>query len=361
MPFEGSQFDELLNGFLDGELSAEELRLVQKTLDANPELRDRLEMLSSLSVDLKAAFAANKPSPLASDFSTRVVFEAQRQAAAANVVVIDAGGLSWKYLGATLAALAAIVLLAVFGPRIVSTSPESHKLADVSKETSATEPVGAENPMIADASPTSVLPSSEKAEGLLAEPPPAGQRFVSGMDFTNHIVLVLDLEMSVEAKNRDALKELLRKHGLLRAKPIEANEEIKQAVAETRMIVQPQGFDSTDASIYFIRSGVDVLGAALDEIYLNREDFPKVAFDIAMDNSQARLLEAIAKASGERFAVNEAFAVPVTSGVASSPFQVAGSTRYVSSEQRSQGFGDSATLIGGNDLSTVMILVRDEY
>lgn len=354
MPLEGSQLDELLSGFLDGELNREELRQIQKLLDERPEVRARRDELSRLSADVKAAFEANRPRPLAKDFASRVVAEAQKRTAAGDLSVAVPEKRSWRRFAAAIAALAAILLLAVVGPQFFSTAPKPVNLAEVAEEAPVVESDASELPLVAESSPFPVPPD-------VAESAPAEQRFVSNLDFKNHFVLVIDLQMSSAAQQRDALNQLLRKYGLLSEKPIEANEEIKQAVAETRMIVQPEELSSAEASIYFLRSELEVLGAALDEIYVNREDYPKVAFDIAVDNSQARLLEAIAKASGTRFAMNEAFAVPVITGGASSGFNVPGSVRFVSSGQRRQGFGASAMLPSGDELSTVMILVRDEY
>lgn len=365
MPLKGSQLDELLSGFLDGELNGEELQQIRTLLDEQPEVKARLDELSALSSDLKAAFGVNTPSPLAGDFASRVVAEAQRQAAASKVAVAGPRKRPWNQLAAAAAALAAVLMLAVFGPRFFSTTPEPVNLADTTPAESASE------------SSVSELPSSELASSAEASPflvPPqiadsspneesqGERRFVSNMEFKNTIVLVVDLVMSTDAQQRDALNVLLGKHGLLTSKPVEVNDEIKEAVSETRMIVQPEGFDSADASIYFLRASVEVLGAALDEVYLNSEDFPKVAFDIAVDNPHARLLETIARASGTRFAMDEAFAVPVTIGSdAPVPFKVRGSVRYVSSEQRSQGFGGNATMLGGDGLNTVLLLVRKQY
>lgn len=369
MPLEGEKLDELLSGFLDGQLGTEELKLIQEELGSRESVRKRLEDLRSLGADVKSAFSSSHASTpqLPTDFAARVIAEAQRKAvqtglpddhhvrlaAHAEIVQVSRGRqINWPKIGriaGVVAATAAVLLLAIYLPTFFE-GPSNNQLA---VEPEVNSP-GLDNgdPQLVD---------------VVEDPDPVvlNPNYVSGMDFKNHMVFVVDIEMTKEALVRDELARILRDRGLLQSEPIVANEDLEKAIADTRMVVQPDDEGVSDAVIYFMRADIKQIGAALDEIYFNRTDFPTVKFDAAFDNPTARLMEKVARSTGMRFAIDQPFVAPISVSAedsGGSPFPSIKPTGiYVSSSNRSKGFSGSMAGLDSGDLSSVMLIVRAPY
>lgn len=83
MPFEGVQLDELLNGFLDGELSELESAQVKRLLAENSAARAQFDELKALRADLKSLSRVRQATAagLGPDFASRVLAAAQMRAA----------------------------------------------------------------------------------------------------------------------------------------------------------------------------------------------------------------------------------------------------------------------------------------
>ncbi len=382
MPLDGEQLDELLSGFLDGQLSDDELKLVQRELSGRESVRDRFEQLSRSRDELRQFFRSVKEeSKPSSQLAARVIAQAQRQALQAGLpedhhvripeqseIVSFAQGSSipWKRIGqwaAGMSALAAAVLLCVSllpnaqdGPTMVAggDNPAEPLIGQPDLDVATLE----------DSQPARSEIEGDPVEAEAIEDVPL--QYVSGIDFKNHIVLVVDLEISHEAMKRREFERILRRHGILEKKPIVADPRVKQAVADTRATLPDDDeIEISEALIYMMRADYRLLGAALDEIYANPADFPRVAFDIAIDNPSARLMETIARSTGSRFSVHRTFAAPVSTEASPemrTPFPgVRKPVRFVSSAKRQQGFSEQAQMFASSEesLTTVLIFVRE--
>ena len=391
MPAEGENLNELLSGFLDGELTGDELLAVQAKLDDAP-TQARLDELSELRRDVKASFRKESPRISSRELASRVIEAAQREAVEAglpdehHVRLVDNAPIqtlsvgrsrtSRKRLATFGLAAAALILLMTQVPKFFDSgtgsnqpvavepgsgdpdsNPEDRPIVDGSSpfEDSSTGPVLAEN----DNNSSETQSPNGIGQEAIGGPTPT---YVSGMNFEQAVVLVIDIEVSATAKGAERFDDVLRKHGLLRDEPVQAGDEIANAVSETRMMVRPEeDARASEASIYFVRSDFRVLGAALDELYFDKEAFPNVSFSIAVDNPMVRLMEKIARSTGQRFLANQSFAVPVREREGS-PF---GAFRtpptYISAQKRSQGFsGDGMAKMfeQSGELNSVLFFVR---
>jgi len=216
-------------------------------------------------------------------------------------------------------------------------------------------------------------PSGAETVGTPSQQQPATDastdrpQYVSQLDFSQSFVFVVDVEISAEGLRNDVFHELLRGAGIQVEPPIAANEEVARALSETRMIVQPGGEAGAAASqawIYFVRADINQIGPVLDKIYFDRQHFPRVAFDLAIDNPSTRLMQTIARATGQRFAANRPFAAPVAIGSDTqqpAPLpNVKKPERFVSAVRRQRGFSQDglAAALPPGDLSNVLFIVR---
>lgn len=402
MPSEGEKLDELLSGLLDGELSSDELKAANAELE-DAQTRDRLTELTSLSRDVRAAFQAGqrKPATPSKDLVASVIASARLQASQADLpadhpIVLGQASAAehptvghsssdqpsfetsaaierrsiWGRVAIAASVLAATVLIAFQLPGVLNwnSSPKDDPVAvdlDTGNGDSDTQvdSVPDAGPLLAEGSNAAPAadPSSENLPSEILSPEISQPKYVSGMNFKQTVVMVVDIELSSTAKGAERFDEVLRKHGLLRDEPVMAGDEIANAVSETRMMVRPEeDARASEATIYFVRSDFRVLGAALDELYFDKEAFPNLSFSLAVDNPMVRLVEKIAQATGQRFLANQAFAVPVL-GADDSPFGgLRKPTRLVSAKERQQGFsgGMAQAFSQKGQLNSILFFVR---
>lgn len=393
MPSEGEKLDELLSGLLDGELSSDDLKAANAELES-AQTRDRFDDLKLLSQDVRAAFKSTSHIPAISskDLAANVIATARLEAsqmdladdhpillgqrnesnsapskkiaASEDKVSVDKSR-SWGQIAITIAVMAAIVLLAVQIPGFLDYQSSGNSLADGEGGTTnpnAVEPIDEPGDSASLASNQEVtnqdsLPNVDPFEPEGSEP----LKYVSGLNFKQTVVMVIDIELSSTAKGAERFDEVLRKHGLLRDEPVMAGDDIASAVTETRMMVRPEeDARASEATIYFVRSDFRVLGAALDELYFDKESFPNLSFSLAVDNPMVRLVEKIAKATGQRFLADQAFAVPVRTAE-DSPFSgLRKPARLVSAKERQQGFsgGMAQAFTEKGQLNSLLFFVR---
>ncbi|GIW96681.1 MAG: hypothetical protein KatS3mg111_0014 [Pirellulaceae bacterium] len=245
-------------------------------------------------------------------------------------------------------------------PRETSPSPDaSIALAEVSAEESS--PTVTEEATPATPLPT-LRPSTPNGD--------SAARYVSELDFSQSFVFVVDVEVSEDALQNNLLQQLLQQAGIEVKESIRSTPSVLAALAETRMIVAPpspaaaasHSADDSAAEIYFIRADLGQIGPVLDRIYFDRQHFPQVSFDLAIDSPSTNLLRTIARQTGDRFAVTERFAAPLTvpEDSGQSSLRLPKPARYVSSARRSTGFSSSQmqALVRGDDLSNVLLIVR---
>lgn len=414
MPIEGEQFDELLSGYLDGQLSDLEMEQVRAELEFSESARQQLRELEDLRCELKAHFASSQPDsceagpiPLGRDFTARVVAAAQAEAArlglpeehhvrkgvgsAENVghpsvpAKRDKPNLRWQPVVLASAVLAASILLVLYLPSLltprstgtvatgtvdtggVDTGPAAEALVenrDPASGGAAVDP-GPSGAAVTDLAGPTQEPVSGNVQLAFGQGGSEPAQYVSELNFGLTYLLVVDVEITVEAAQRAELQRILEANGILESQPIIANDEVQKVIADARMSVTEGGQDA--ASIYFMRAPIENLGAALDQIYKNQNDFPRVSFDLGFDSPQTRLMQTIARSTGRRFATNQKFAAPIVVGAGQSVgTQLSGvepPQRYVSSSARSQGFGELPPTglqspATATSLETVLVIAR---
>ncbi|MCR9293174.1 MAG: hypothetical protein NXI32_10675 [bacterium] len=396
MPLHGERLDELLSGYLDNQLSSEESRQVEQELEREESVRTRLTELRQTSRLLKEHFASESQLQprLSKGFSSRVmaISEAAKaaraeaeQAANANSAtepdreqIIPAAAStvrSWSRPVFALVALAASILLLLSLSGLLS---DSLKTDRPSGSELATQPPQGSSPDLQEAEGANPFDS---ASGLAQTPKDQTEvqtqpedasaadqqpvEYVSQLGFGMTYLLVVDVEMTQTAAQQNVLQRILAQAGIAENSPILGDERVEEAIAESRMTVtEANGQAAQNAEIYFLRASIDDLGAALDQIYADQMNFPRVALDLAFDGPDTRLMRTIARSTGKRFAVNEKFAAPLSintpNGRDTSISGLKRPTRYVSSEARSQGFGSlpPPSVEGSSSLETMLLIVR---
>lgn len=381
MPLEGEHRAELLTAYLDGELDDTERVSVDDQLATDESLRTELAVLEEHQRGLRSHFKSSQVAPSADLKHNILAMIAAEQSAEsqqafdsaeslespdslkpanATPATYDGPRLGWV---AAIAALAACLMLAaaifseqLFPPGDVQIGqqdsqddgPRGENLADNADRESAGGDPGTEDlPNLQD-----LLPGSDEKP-----------QYVSQINFKGlYYVLVVDVVVADEAMRKDLVGQLLAQARLQETPPIVLDDETAEKIAESRMNVSED--DSPDnASLYFLRASIDQLSHVLDTMYLDEANFPEIAFDIAVDNDQVRVMEAVAKSTGTRFAVSDPFAAPVSvegRNVKDSRFSSARPERLVSKEMRTSGVGDIPSPINAGDLSTVMLIVRQQ-
>jgi hypothetical protein len=175
------------------------------------------------------------------------------------------------------------------------------------------------------------------------------------------------VQVTKQAIREDTFGNILVAAGVQPAEPITVNPEVEGALAETRMIVQPQESARTeDTILFFMRADAKLLDAALQTIWSDKRHFPNVRLDLAIDNPQSKLIEKIARSTKNRFTTNDSFAAPIATEDATvelpggaSPFPGSSSNiKYVSSKSRDRGWsGGGATLAPSSDEKSSVLVV----
>ena len=280
---------------------------------------------------------------------------------------------SWKKILAVVASLAAILTLAIWlGPIISGTNPtiadidSSSDSIDSSSDSTTSVVSNNSNNLTPDSSsqdlpdqlPQQTLDASDLEQML------AGQgeapKFVSELyKKPFHYIITVDIVLAKDAVRRDALGQIFSKAEIFQDKPIVLNPELASKINEVQMVVSNE--EDSDARLFFVRADVAQLTYLLDAIYINPKDFPDVRWNVAIDNPQARMLEAIARSTDQRFAIQDTFSAPISSE--SKPegavFMVSKVGKPVSRKQREEGVGEFTAMEKG--VNTVLLIVRDEY
>lgn len=393
----GKDVDELLSGYLDGQLTADELRWIETALQTTPDMSVRLEGLRESSALLRR-LASQPGQGLPPDFTQRVMARCSElqgvDRLAENSVARHplVPGISsndsvrqahrrkfsrptWQ-IASSLAVLAGMIFLALSLPQrwsdrdatltvdngSVSTSGSADSLESSAIDRSNDATTGdATSGHLADngenvspSLPGDVSPGSNRSD-LVA----SGKVGVPKISYA----LVLDLELSQEAVDQNVLQSLLSKYGIELVRGVQLNEEIEAAVNRMRYTVR-EDQQSKVAELYLVRAPSEILDAALAEMESEIELFPNYRFDLAFETPTVSLSQAIANAMGQQMVASESFAVPVVPGDAGSitpspfdsiPYQ---GTLVNSSARRERFDSASSELPMGNDASFLLILAR---
>ncbi len=286
--------EELLSGFLDGELTAEELREFELAMAVDTTLAARLEQYRQFGSALRSA----PKRTLGPDFASRVlaaVHEQKREvakpaSASGRIVPILAG----------VAAVAASLLLALYASNWFAPNDQKYR------DPIAVVPTDPNSPDVID--PVAVPEGGPRVDsnGVGANGGESTLVRKTPMQRVFEVLTIFEIETSEDAWNRNVVRNILQKEGIAWTSPVAATEEVIKVLNETRSISQglPATAGTDTIALVLVQASGRAIDAALVDIFQNKEDFPYVMMDIAFDMPGKELLE---KVSGK-----SSFAMPIT-------------------------------------------------
>lgn len=333
----GELMEELLTGFLDGNLSEEEARQVQAALLNDAALRGKLQQLRDLGNQLKRV----PQRKLGQNFAQRVIAEAQRQAVQsglpedhhvrlaeqAEILAFDkATPPAWRLslrLAGIVASLAAAVLIAVGVVRWSGTG--NVQPSDDAMRVAAAQPNqinGSGDSPILELSPleAAIVNNQNAAPGgdQLNEPSASfvgsdleRQRRMQGDRALFQLLTVLDVQPTKAAWDNNVVYSVLQQVGISIAQPIVASPALLKTLKETRATVQDDNGQDSRVALIFVGASAKQLDKAMTELWHQQNDFPIVSMDLAFDRPSQELIEQLDAATGAISAARETFAVPL--------------------------------------------------
>lgn len=298
--------EELLTGFLDGNLSNEEAREIQRELLGNEQLRSELEQLRDLSRDLKAL----PQKRLGSDFASRVIAEAQRQALKsglpedhhvrlaehAEITAATAprkiGG-PWIRWAAGSAAIAAS-LFVVFWLSGSGGSNVNNLLQNPSEGLVVVEPESdSQLPKLPDDLPPS--------DAFVKDPvDDSSSQFVRNQTQKTRAyatILTIDVFPSAKAWENNTVAEILKFSEIPVAAPIVVDSKIVSALHNTKVITD-EGEGTSEVALIFVEGpGKKVDGVFLD-IAGRKQEFGKPLLNMIVDRPDQQVAMQLQQAIG---------------------------------------------------------------
>ncbi len=320
-----SNIDELLSGFLDGKLSAEEHCQLNALFEAEPALRLQLSSLQQMRADLQGI----PKQSLGIDFSARVIEAARREALrsrlpsehhvlagvrpkpTSNTTLWESPG---KMVGILAALAASIVLLTFVVKESLRRGPSNDQIAiseveeDASNQDSGDKHVDA-SPFPAHLATNDVTPEGraeietgiEPKSELPVRNSPASRKAIQ-------LLLIYDLKITQQAWDSNVLGTILENCGIRWSDPIFASAQVTSSLAKTRSIFQGSRKEELqeDVALILVSASAKAVDKAMLEIWQRAKDFPLTALDIAFDLPDQDLLrnlnDAIANADSEQSA-----------------------------------------------------------
>lgn len=365
MPLDGKQLDELLSGFVDGELTRGERELVEKAARDDARVAQRIESLRRQSSwvwqvgqaqlhqpaqwDEQAA-SVHAGEPGSSTLAQRVIAEARQRGrelglpathyvrpAAGDVVHLPTAGADvsrgsgdfrraqrpvkgWLALGGL--AAAAAVLLAITWSKLEQQnlpSTPANQLAqrDNQSDQRLADRLEAGRLEGEDGPAAQLSQETLASDGTPPETPSmgadanqaAGSSLVGVSDGLAY-ALVVDIEVTAQAERSRVIEKLLTAAGIPLAPPVAVNAEILKALDDSRLIVRDPTSKVHAVSIQVVRGGLQELDGALRRVWQDSDNFPNVGLNLSID-SRAALMREMLRSSGDRFAATDRFAVPL--------------------------------------------------
>jgi hypothetical protein len=179
-------------------------------------------------------------------------------------------------------------------------------------------------------------------------------------------VLVADVQITAAALQNRSLETILTAAGIPRVDPVLADAKILKALDDSRMIVDPAANSSQPIFLTVIRADMRDIDTALQNIWKDERNFPKVGLNMAIDARAALTREILNSAAG-RLSLSESVAIPVATSdettrmAASSPLPGSGEdVAYFSSVRRAASWGqaDSLTSAGDDSMATLLLVTH---
>lgn len=389
-----SEFEEeLLSGYLDGQLSSAELHALRDLLARNSDARARLKVLG----DLVSGIRELPTATLGADFSSRVIARARQEAVEARLpsshhVLLDANSpirskagrarpsgsiRRWhaelRWVGGITALAASLLVIAfltrhtkVVRPLPLISSADSSKSSSntATAEFATKESVSEKSPLSAAIEDSLQVASVEPAtKSELPVRPPAPLTMVD-MNQAAHqmtLLMVVDVMLSKTAWQEGAFDKVLEMAGIAIREPIVADSQLQKTVADSLVIVKnpPAGTDSEKdgrVAILLVHSDAKSLDKAMVDLYSRPLDFPELSFNIAYAPADKSLFDRLNKEAGLAVdtSSDQLWARPIVvkderfTGVSSSA-QFLGSgkrTNLISSDRRNKGWPKQAADVG---------------
>ena len=371
--------EELLSGFLDGKLTADELQEVQAAMAADATLGNHLQQLKQIGNDLRSIPQRRLPA----DFSKRVLAAVQVEAAAngssaagyvtpAKPAGTHTGMRTWQRTGAGLAVVAATLVFAAYlsgwlpsgfqkadsqGQQFVQGTNQGSSVGETEQlDSPALNVPGLDMP---------ALPDVEIDAGAVVrnEIQRQGSNEL-GIEF----LPVFEVQPVMEVWQSDAIASLLRNAGIEWSSPVTASSDLIGALNDTRSISRGIGDgDGDQVALVLVRaSGLKVEKVMLD-LWAKEKEYPHVFMDIAFDIPGKELVRKLTDAQRLAFNQKTAIATPivVSSGdgvdvAGASQFSAAPTDRYVAKSARSKplAFGTPVTSKDENELTYLLLVIR---
>lgn len=285
-----NKLEELLSGYLDNQLNADELREVEKALQENPEAGEHLEQLIALRGSLKAVAAQTK-AVLPASFAQNVMAQiAAAKVAAAPVQVSNPvspaapTGVRWDgKLVAALVGLAAMLMLAVYVAknRGIEVDPGTGTVDIAQGKSNESSPERIVNP--GEASP---------------QEQPTETRLVRRDDLRIHYIMTVDVELTKETSSKQAVAPLFEKYGVELIKGVKLNRDIEKALNDIRVTAVPEQAP-LDSEVYLIRASLTSLDSIFETMREDRKNFPLIRFGISYELPNDPLLDKLSSTDSE--------------------------------------------------------------
>ncbi len=421
MPRDGNQLDELLSGFIDGQLTASERQQVEEAIDRDPSIAEHLEQLRRQSLDLRAVGTAliattsssslesqleqALPHASASSLSSRVVELAQRRAEelglpaghylrssssraeVAQQIPATASSRNqlrgteqpagvqlkrWLAAGALAATAATVLVIATLRWQPTAVPTVAQQAAPAEQATRPAFPAPADMPQTERLANSN--PSNAQSDLTIS---PVDSNLV-GRFGAMSMVLVVDVQITSQALRSGAIDKILATAGIPLAPAVSADHGILKALDESRLVVRGKSGASGEVFVHVVRGDMHELDPALRQLWQDRDSFPNVSLNVSID-AHATLAREILRSLGDRYSSSDRFAVPLVSApteatadnttgdgivvAGSSPFPSSGNgQRYISSSQRAHGWSESnmlpaATAASQSDAMVTILLV----
>lgn len=275
-----NKLEELLSGYLDNQLNADELREVDKALQENPEAGEHLEQLAAIRGSLKTVAVQTK-AVLPASFAQNVMAQIAAAKVAASPVQLpnpaSPAGVRWNgKLVAALVGLAAMLMVAVY----------------VAKNNVAENNVAKNNGTVVDPGMGSIEIANH--QGTSNDPSPQEQptetRLVRRDDLRIHYIMTVDVELSKDTSTRQSVAPLFEKYGVELIKGAKVNRDIEKALNDIRVTAVPEQAPLA-SEVYLIRTSSVSLDSILETIREDNTTFPLIRFGISYELPNDPLLD----------------------------------------------------------------------
>lgn len=387
--------EELLSGYLDNQLDADDLRKVKAAL-ADPAVQARYEDFIKIRQDLRS-LAAISVRGLPADFAQRVLSVATARASADESSVslpnaLDAGtdsddrrGKPYAWLAAVVG-LAATVALAIWIPQALERkSVLPFKSSDLVAQGDSNP--GNSSSGNSNANEASSVDSTEIQSQTPVDRDPQ-ERYVRRADLNVQYVMTLDLELSEKTSMAKSLGPLMNQFGIELVKGAKVGGDLKLALDKIRVTPPPEDAP-LPSEVYLFRAPTESIGNIVEVLMNDLANYPVarlgLAFEMPSDplidqlsvnspgkdssaslgsvNSLIGLSQMIADAVSNYVDADDAFAAPLVAAdredFRASPFDsIPPQGKLIGSSKRTKSAAPTLDSMGDGKFAFLLLFVR---